>query len=56
MKSDETGWPNTAFEESVLLGKLGVYLTLVIPLAYRVPLKIGQCPMVPAPVLFLSPA
>ena len=31
------GWPDTAFEESVLLGKLGVYCMSVIPLACHVP-------------------
>ena len=33
------GWPDTASEESVLLGKLGVYLTSVEPLACHVPLR-----------------
>ena len=39
------GWPETAFEESALLGKLGVYLTLGILLDCHVPL--GFDPQIP---------
>lgn len=40
------GRPDTAFEESVLLRKLGVCLMLVIPLACHVPLRFDpQCPL-----------
>ena len=41
------GWPDTAFEESVVLGKLGVYPTSVIPLARHVTLRLDPQPQVP---------
>ena len=33
------GWPDTVFEESVMFGKLGVCLMMVIPLACHDPLE-----------------